>query len=149
MINAVKRAQSFATAQFSHVAEASIPPRWTDLSCASSMFIQNRPARAQFIHDTSPFEFLTLKTATITVSCHKAKCAEDADAAITVATMEQVHSLMWQRMSAMALSAGDVDERVLWLGKRRKKKKSRKLPPLSHVALNLPHGDKFNMLTDR
>lgn len=86
----------------------SLPARPTNLSCASSMYIQNRPARAQFIHDTSPFEFLTLKTATITASCHKAKCVEDADAAITVATMEQVRSLLWHQMSAMALSAGAV-----------------------------------------
>lgn len=38
--------------------------------------------------------------------------------------------------------------RTFW-GWGKEKKKSRKLPPLSHVALNLPHGDKFNMLTDR
>lgn len=121
MINAVlpvEKAQSFATTEMG--SNVTIQPRRPvgrsfntsplvpPTSCASSMFTQNRPARAQFIHDTSPFEFLALKTATITVSRHKAKCVEDTDAAITVATMEQVRSLLWHQMSAMALSAGDV-----------------------------------------
>lgn len=68
--------------------------------------MQSRPTKVQFIYKKYPF--LTLKTAAIAVSCHKGISVEETDTAITVATMKQVYALLRQKMSAMALSAGDV-----------------------------------------